>query len=385
MSELTNTFTDIADAIREKTGKSALMTPSNMANEVRSISGGGSDADLAITRSKLGAKNLLPNNLPSQVIKGVTITVNDTDGSINCNGIATGGEVNVSTGSLIFEGTLPVGTYIFTSGQQENFQGAGLAYKINNGTAVFVIGEKTFSISDGDTLKVWLYAQNGYGWDNFTYYPMIRLSTDHDSTYQPYAMTNKELTDILETLWDTEELILLGSGTNLHTEGINLNDDMTKYETLLFVSQANGNIYSCSVPVSLFKSTTSSSQILYTSGVAGAGGFYYLSDSSVGTGRFSTYNFNGWVYGIKNNAGCGSGTSDVIKVISTTCTQSEIRTGITIPYPVGMSMSNMLVLNYNVTYNNGTITMVGGSNASSTYQTHYVNYCLSDKSLVSYK
>ena len=108
-----------------------------------------------------------------------------------------------------------------------------------------------------------------------------------------------EIKQINTDLSDIGKPVLLGSASNIHTEGINLNDDMTKYKTLLFVSQANGNIYSCSVPVSLFKSTTSSSQILYTSGVAGAGGFYYLSDSSVGTGRFSTYNFNGWVYGIK--------------------------------------------------------------------------------------
>lgn len=46
------TLTDIADAIREKTGKSALMTPLEMPGEVRSISGGGGYAPSGYTRLK---------------------------------------------------------------------------------------------------------------------------------------------------------------------------------------------------------------------------------------------------------------------------------------------------------------------------------------------
>lgn len=43
MSTLTDTFSDIADAIRAKTGSSATMTPAQMPTEIASISGGGGD------------------------------------------------------------------------------------------------------------------------------------------------------------------------------------------------------------------------------------------------------------------------------------------------------------------------------------------------------
>lgn len=40
---LSEVFTDIADAIREKTGKSDGLTPLEMPDEILTISGGGSD------------------------------------------------------------------------------------------------------------------------------------------------------------------------------------------------------------------------------------------------------------------------------------------------------------------------------------------------------
>lgn len=39
------TLTDIADAIRSKTGKTASMTPIEMPDEIESISGGGEGGD----------------------------------------------------------------------------------------------------------------------------------------------------------------------------------------------------------------------------------------------------------------------------------------------------------------------------------------------------
>lgn len=41
MSTLTDAFSDIADAIRAKTGKSDTMTPAEMPTEIASISGSG--------------------------------------------------------------------------------------------------------------------------------------------------------------------------------------------------------------------------------------------------------------------------------------------------------------------------------------------------------
>ena len=44
MSTLTDTFSDIADAIRAKTGSSATMTPAEMPTEIAGISSGGTDS-----------------------------------------------------------------------------------------------------------------------------------------------------------------------------------------------------------------------------------------------------------------------------------------------------------------------------------------------------
>lgn len=132
----------------------------------------------------VGGKNLLCHTFTSQTINGVTFKVNP-DGSINCNGTATGGEVNLSN-AKIFEGSLPAGTYIVSCEQPENFQGAGLAYRINNGASVFIVGEKTITLTDSDVLTLNLYAGVGHGWSNFTYYPMIRLASIQDSTFEPY-------------------------------------------------------------------------------------------------------------------------------------------------------------------------------------------------------
>lgn len=48
MSTLTDTFSDIADAIRVKTGKSDTMTPAEMPTEIASISGGSKISNIYI-------------------------------------------------------------------------------------------------------------------------------------------------------------------------------------------------------------------------------------------------------------------------------------------------------------------------------------------------
>ena len=44
-----------------------------------------------------------------------------------------------------------------------------------------------------------------------TYYPMVRLATDSDPTYQPYAMTNKELTDAKANNSDLASISITGT------------------------------------------------------------------------------------------------------------------------------------------------------------------------------
>lgn len=63
MSTLTDTFSDIADAIRAKTGSSATMTPAEMPTEIASISGGGGADSLKVKTIKTRVELLNLGNL----------------------------------------------------------------------------------------------------------------------------------------------------------------------------------------------------------------------------------------------------------------------------------------------------------------------------------
>ena len=67
---------------------------------------------------------------------------------------------------------------------------------------------------------------------NLTFYPMLRLASDIDDTYQPYAMTNKKLTDSLgnyQFVRRGAEMITVASGTY----GGCIDEICAKFKTML--------------------------------------------------------------------------------------------------------------------------------------------------------
>lgn len=149
------------------------------------------------TRATLGAHNLLKNNLTTQVLSSeVTLNVND-DGSVTVSGTPTSKRHAYFTNIA-----LPKGNYILS----------GMSGVTN------LLWEH-IDLYDGDTLvkRFYIDSKNDYTFDTSSYtytkaqvniatdsnnvacsgtiYPMIRLVTDSDPTYQPYAKSNKELTD----------------------------------------------------------------------------------------------------------------------------------------------------------------------------------------------
>ena len=150
----------------------------------------------------LGAKNLLPNTASTQTINGVTFTVN-SDGSVNANGTATNNTafpLNLNVTDLI------IGESYIWSGCPSG--GGDITYQIRIGkksSASDTWGTK-IGMDSGNGLQitipqndygfvVHIYIANGQTVNNLTFYPMLRLASDPDDTYAPYAMTNKELTD----------------------------------------------------------------------------------------------------------------------------------------------------------------------------------------------
>ena len=151
----------------------------------------------------LGAKNLLPNNATSQTINGVTFTVNE-DGSVTANGTATA----TTSFALISDirGLLE-GQTVRVSGCPSGATGSGsnttycITFRNSSGTLIYMTEDFVGQLVPSSYLSVSslnIRILSGYTANNLTFKPMIRLATDTDDTYVPYAMTNRELTEELE-------------------------------------------------------------------------------------------------------------------------------------------------------------------------------------------
>ena len=159
----------------------------------------------------LGAKNLVKNELTLTTKNGVTYTPNN-DGTFIVNGTATAGSgipLNANIDKYLIEGMRYKISLDGIGADKDGSQNGIMMYvcKILNGVNVGDIARsnKTGGFTDEfvyhkdssfDNLYVGCYTFNNASFTNSTIKPMIRLATDPDSTYQPYAMTNKQLTDL---------------------------------------------------------------------------------------------------------------------------------------------------------------------------------------------
>ncbi len=155
--------------------------------------------DEVTTRATLGAHNLLENVATTTVYtdgnKTITFTVN-SDGSVTVNG---------ETGSTTNRG-LNLNTSVKTvSGQRYILSGCPSdgndnTFYVDAFTPDFSINVKDTGngiefIGNGQTLTVRVLVKLNTEVSNKIFHPMLRLATDSDPTYQPYAMTNRELTE----------------------------------------------------------------------------------------------------------------------------------------------------------------------------------------------
>lgn len=149
----------------------------------------------------LGAKNLLPNTATSQIVNGVTFTVN-SDKSVSCSGTSTARSyIVVYNGDALVD---LIGKSIIVSGcpgggDSVNGYDLNIVF-FNNGTEV----DRFFDVGEGleivvpthDNARIYIIAEvANINMSNKIFYPMIRLISIKDDTYVPYVSTNKELTD----------------------------------------------------------------------------------------------------------------------------------------------------------------------------------------------
>ena len=172
------------------------------------------------TMGVMGAKNL--NSYPyyhssGRVNNYVTWTV-DSDGILTANGQATGGNSNFCVHNRARSSTdliLPNGKYILSgcpSGGSDltyemrierliNGNVETLAKDYGNG-AEFTLNGDDYS-SDEVVAQIFCTVKRDCTASNLIFKPMVRRIEDTDDTYQPYAMTNKELTDVVNNVPDT--------------------------------------------------------------------------------------------------------------------------------------------------------------------------------------
>lgn len=142
-------------------------------------------------------KNLLPNKASSTEINGVTYTVN-ADGSIKANGTASAN----STLFLISKANTPNflsdlnGKNIIISGGHNDSKrvqmwstNGGVVYSGNTETEVSI----TENIAGSADFNIVINIIKDAVCDNEIFYPMFRIASVADETYEPYLPNNNEL------------------------------------------------------------------------------------------------------------------------------------------------------------------------------------------------
>ena len=160
------------------------------------------------TRATLGSHNIFDNKLVSQTSNNVIYTVNsDKSVSITVNSAPasnTGailGYVNVKAGkSYTLSGGINANTRV-------DLRNSDYSMWTNNAENKEVTSPsqsysvETFTPSNDATLMVYVRIGSGAQTGNVgTVYPMLRLATDSDSTYQPFAMSNREITPYIQSI-----------------------------------------------------------------------------------------------------------------------------------------------------------------------------------------
>lgn len=155
-----------------------------------------------LSYAKTGVHNVLPNNLKTETASGITLTVN-ADKSLTLS--------NAATGDKTFDiGTLPKECNGFkinglTGGSSSTyeyfirFQNSALGYLgeqvVHNGDVV--INCPSAQLASLDSIAIKLRIKNGTSFATpVTVYPMVRHPEDVNTAYAPYAMTNRELTEL---------------------------------------------------------------------------------------------------------------------------------------------------------------------------------------------
>lgn len=159
-------------------------------------------------------KNLLQNTATNQTINGVTFTVNE-DGSVTCNGTAS------STAFFAIAEPVNLSKNIISGCPRNgNSNSYLLRYQQSGGIYVEDKGNGVLIPDYGDS-RVIIRINAGYTCNNLTFFPMIRLATIEDDTYEPY-IADTELDVTLPALPTIKGTNVLSVGTAVQPSNIEI-------------------------------------------------------------------------------------------------------------------------------------------------------------------
>lgn len=163
-------------------------------------------------QAELGAKNLNGTKYSSGTSHLVVFTVN-ADGTVTANGTASGGDAELgNTGTeaftapfdaqVILSGGVSTNAHIYPYDRTDNARPYTDSSKTTRATGQNATGTKnvSFWMEKGHVYTMALRVTNGTAVENIVFKPMLRLASDPDVTFVPYAETNAELTSDVTTL-----------------------------------------------------------------------------------------------------------------------------------------------------------------------------------------
>lgn len=184
--------------------------------------------------SILGAKNLLPVTMASQVLSGVTFTVDSSSGIIGVSGNNSGTPFSDVIGTTL----LKPGTYKVTTGQATELN-AQIGIAVTNASSGTILarswnGTEVFTISSDTQVNFHIEVNVTGAITSTTIYPTCKLASIKDESYVPYSKTNSELTVELSNLAKNVAKNVVGTKVDL----ANCTSLQTAYTT-----QADGYVY----------------------------------------------------------------------------------------------------------------------------------------------
>lgn len=169
--------------------------------------------------SILGAKNLLPVTMTSQVLSGVTFTVDSASGIIGVSGNNSGTPFSDVIGTTL----LKPGTYKVTTGQATELN-AQIGIAVTNASSGTILarswnGTEVFTISSDTQVKFHIEVNVTGMITSTTIYPTCKLDSIKDESYVPYSKTNSELTVGLSNLSNIQVITAIANEIYIYVCG----------------------------------------------------------------------------------------------------------------------------------------------------------------------